>query len=97
MLVPRMQAARVVAKSNSTSIAVVRSQQTETNLSKEHVVEIEKLLIAGESGLEIARRFGVGRRTIWTIDRAMHGPSFPSHLHKNCAPPMPLVTSAGRS
>jgi hypothetical protein len=80
MLMPRMQAASVVAKSNSEPIALVRPPQTGTNLPKEHVVEIEKLLIAGESGLEIARRFGVGRRTIWTIDRAMHGPSFLSPL-----------------
>jgi len=38
-------------------------------MTNKQVAEIEELLIAG-----LAQRFGVSRRTIWTIDGAMHGP-----------------------
>jgi len=43
-------------------------------MTNKQVAEIEELLIAGLSGREIAQRFSVSRRTIWTIDGAMHGP-----------------------
>jgi transposase len=42
-------------------------------MTKNQVSEIEELLIAGLSRREIAQRFGVSRRTIWTIDGAMQG------------------------
>jgi hypothetical protein len=41
-------------------------------MTNKQVAEIEELLIAGLSGREIAQRFGVSRRMIWTIDGAMH-------------------------
>jgi hypothetical protein len=68
---------------------LICSQQTGAKLTKEQVVEIEELLIAGQSRHEIARRFGVSRRTIWTIDWGMHGlsslPSIPQNQSASCA------------
>jgi DNA invertase Pin-like site-specific DNA recombinase len=75
MLVPRIRRLfSAIAKSNSASTVLVRPQQPGANLTKDQILEIEELLIAGQSGREIARKFGVSRHIIWTIDRAMPGP-----------------------
>jgi hypothetical protein len=71
-----------ISRSNSASTALVRPQQPGANLTKDQILEIEEFLIAGQSGREIARKFGVSRHIIWTIDRAMPGPSSASYLHK---------------
>jgi len=94
MLVPRIRRVFSAIAKSSASTGLVRPQRTGANLTKDQILEIEELLIAGQSGREIARRFGVSRHIIWMIDRAMPGPSSPSYLHKISQPPMPLVKSA---